>query len=181
MTILSFDFNVNPITCVVIQQTPTHDNFVECIKLNDSNIYALCDVIRAKYPHAVFMVTGDASGTNNSALTKDKINYYTIIKEQLNLGDGQFKVPSVNPPLVENRVLVNAYLNNAPCIINEDSNDGLIYDLLYVEVDENNKIKKDVRTDKKQQADAMDCFRYYVNTFRREYLMRPMSYKTPTE
>ena len=181
MTILSFDFNVNPITCVVVQQTPTHDNFVECIKLNDSNIYALCDVIRAKYPHAVFMVTGDASGTNNSALTKDKINYYTIIKEQLNLGDGQFKVPSVNPPLVENRVLVNAYLNNAPCIINEDSNDGLIYDLLYVEVDENNKIKKDVRTDKKQQADALDCFRYYINTFRREYLMRPMSYKSPTE
>jgi hypothetical protein len=179
MTILSFDFNVNPITCVVIQQTHNADHVVETIKLSDSNIFALCEVIRAKYPNTVFMVTGDASGKNQSALTKDKINYYTIIKEQLNLGDGQFKVPSVNPPLVENRVLVNAYLNNGNVIINDGTNDGLVYDLQYVEVDANNKIKKDNRSDKAQQADALDCFRYYINTFRREYLMKTMSYKQP--
>ena len=140
---MSFDFNVNPITCCVIQQAAKYDNVVETIKLHDSNIYALCDVIRAKYPNGLFLVTGDASGKNQSALTKDKINYYTIIKEQLQLNDAQFRVPTVNPPLVENRVLVNAYLNNYPVIINDDTNDGLIYDLLYVEVDENNKIKKD--------------------------------------
>jgi hypothetical protein len=177
MLYVSFDFNVNPITCICFQEYDDTVHVVETIKLNNSDIYELCNVLKSKYPTAMFMVTGDASGKNASAMVKDKLNYYSIIRGELQLADAQFNVPSVNPPLVENRVLVNACLNTLDILIDEKKNDGLIFDLEYVEVDENNKIVKENRTDAKQQADALDCFRYYLNTFHRDVVRMNLSYK----
>ena len=161
---LSFDFNVNPICCTVFQWFDNMISVVECIKLADSNIYKLCDHIKAGYPQGIFIVTGDATGKARSAMVKDGLNYYLIIKQELSLRDSQFKVPKVNPRMEENRVLVNACLNSMTIEISENKASSLIYDLLYVEVDSNNKIVKD-RSDDKKEADALDTFRYYLNTF----------------
>lgn len=177
MLYLSFDFNVNPITCVAVQYYDDVVHVVRTIKLNDSNIYELCNVIRSTFPNAMVVVTGDASGKNASAMVKDKLNYYMIIQNELMLSDGQFRVPSVNPPLVENRVVVNACFNTMDILIDEKNNAGLIFDLEYVEVDEHNKIVKENRTDAKQQADALDCFRYYINSFHRDVVRMNLSYK----
>ena len=105
---LSFDFNRDPITCLVAQDNGTKINFIEQIKLANSNIYDLCDYIKAKYGNMLILVTGDATGRNSSALVKDNLNYFRIIKAQLNLGDRQMRQPVSNPPLIENRVLVNS-------------------------------------------------------------------------
>jgi len=177
MLYLSFDFNVNPITCLAIQHYDDCIHVLESIKLDDSNIYELCNVIKSKYPQSMIMVTGDASGKNASAMVKDKLNYYSIIKSELQLSDSQFAVPSVNPSLVENRVLVNAVLQNYEVLINEKTNQPLIFDLQYVEVDEYNKIKKDNRSDDKQKADILDCFRYYLNSFHKNIVKMNLGYK----
>jgi len=105
---LSFDFNVDPITCLVVQDNGNSIRGIEMIKLPNSNIYDLCDVIKAKYGGALFIVTGDATGRARSALVKDNLNYFKIIKAQLGLGDRQMRQPVSNPTLEENRVLVNA-------------------------------------------------------------------------
>lgn len=105
---LSFDFNVNPITCGVLQDYKGWPEVIEAIKLDNSDIYKLCDYIDTKYHKCLFVVTGDATGQNTTALVQDGINYYTVIKSKLNLSQGQIKVPSVNPKVKENRVLVNA-------------------------------------------------------------------------
>ena len=172
---LSFDFNVNPICCTVIQDYDEVISIIECIKLSDSNIYALCERIRSNYPEGMFVVTGDATGKSRSAMVKDGVNYYLIIKQELNLIDSQFKVPTVNPRIEENRVLVNAVLNTRVVEISHKKAEGLIYDLRYVEVDENNKLVKDNRADKKQQADALDTFRYYLNTFHKRVITNKYS------
>lgn len=177
MLYLSFDFNVNPITCIAFQEYDDTIHVVETIKLANSDIYKLCEVVKSTYPTGMFMVTGDASGKNASAMVKDQLNYYSIIKTELQLADAQFNVPTVNPKLVDNRVLVNACFNTLEILINENTNDGLIFDLTYVEVDEANKIVKENRTDAKQQADALDCFRYYLNTFHRDTVRLNLSYK----
>ena len=141
-TYLSFDFNVNPISCLAIQNpAPSTIRVVKEFKLGNSNIYSLCEHIKAIYPHASFIVTGDATGRNTSALVKDKLNYYKVIKEQLSLTEGQIQVPSINPPMVENKVLFNALLENGDVLI-DPSCVGIIYDCKYVEVDEQNKIVK---------------------------------------
>ena len=143
---LSFDFNVNPICCSVIQNYDNIISVIECIKLGDSDIYKLCDVIKASYPGCMFVVTGDASGTSRSAMVRDGLNYYNIIKQELKLLKSQFKVPKTNPKLVDNRVLVNAVFKTMEVEMSENKAKALIDDCKYCEVDENNRLIKDRST-----------------------------------
>ena len=139
------------------------------IKLATSNIYELCDHIIAKFGRKLFMVTGDATGKSSSALVQDDINYYTIIRQKLNLSPGQLQVPSVNPRVRENRVLVNAILSHKPVLIDKTNASPLIYDLLYCEVDGNGDLVKD-RSNEARKADILDEFRYYLNTYHSDFL-----------
>lgn len=162
---LSFDFNHDPITCAVFQHYNDWIYCIEQIKLSNSNIYALCDYIISKYAGCMFMVTGDATGQSTSALVKDNINYYTVIKTKLNLGISQLKVPSINPTMEENRVLVNYIFHNLKIAIDPDNCKGLIYDLEHARVKPDGTLDKTNRNDPTQQLDALDCCRYYLNTF----------------
>jgi len=164
---LSFDFNVDPITCLAIQmdETQTKVKCIEQIKLANSDIYKLCARIRSTYSNYVLIVTGDATGRARSAMVKDQQNYYKIIKNELLLNDGQIRVPKINPPLESNRIHVNAVLLNCDVSIDPENCEGLEFDLRYVEVGADGKIMKDNRTNKKRQADCLDNLRYFVNSF----------------
>lgn len=169
---LSFDFNVNPITCGVYQDQGKNIWCVESIKLPNSDIYKLCAyIIRPdKYPGCCFVVTGDATGKGTNAMVQDGINYYTIIKAQLNLSVNQIKVPSVNPPIDENRVLVNAVFHNCNVSLDPENCKDLIYDCRNVGVNDVGKIDKGNRANPKKRADHLDNFRYYLNTFHKHVL-----------
>ena len=159
---LSFDFNVNPISCTAFQYYDEVLHAVKCFRLDNSNIYELCTLIAAYFPNAMFKVTGDASGTNRSAMVADNVNYYTIIKEQLKLLWTQFNIPTVNPRIEENQVKVNAVLYAGLFIADSENCKDLIYDLTFVEIDENKKIIKD-RTAESKKSDFLDHFRYICN------------------
>lgn len=166
---LSFDFNRDPISCTVFQEKDGVIRVPYVIKLATSNIYELCDHIIAKFGRKIFMVTGDATGKSSSAMVQDDINYYTIIRQKLNLSPGQLQVPSVNPRVRENRVLVNAILSHKPVLIDKNNAAPLIYDLLYCEVDGNGDLVKD-RSNEARKADILDEFRYYLNTYHSDFL-----------
>lgn len=166
---LSFDFNRDPISCTVFQEKDGVIRVPYVIKLATSNIYELCDHIIAKFGRKLFMVTGDATGKSSSAMVQDDINYYTIIRQKLNLSSGQLHVPSVNPRVRENRVLVNAILEHKKVLIDKVNAAPLIYDLLYCEVDGNGDLVKD-RSNDKRKADILDEFRYYLNTYHGDFL-----------
>lgn len=169
--VLSFDFNKNPITCGVIQSDSLHDaRVIEAIKLDNSDIYKLCDYILVNYVNCLFLVTGDATGRNSSALVHDNINYYTVIKEKFGLSNNQIKVPTINPVVKENRMLVNASFHTMKIIIDRYKAKHLIYDLENVSVDEVGDIEKGDRKNPKQRADALDWWRYYLNTFHKGIL-----------
>lgn len=169
---LSFDFNVNPITCLAAQHYNETTYCLRSFQLGNSNIYELCDLIRATYPTALYIVTGDATGRATSALVHDNLNYYKIIKQQLELTDGQIKVPTINPSLVENRVVVNAVLQTRDIKIDSQLCSPLIYDLTYCEVDADNKLVKD-RANDKRNSDHLDTFRYYLNLIYKNILRIP--------
>jgi hypothetical protein len=161
---LSFDFNRNPICCTIIQHYDETIFIPYCIKLANSNIYALCDYILTSIPgmhRALFIVGGDATGQNSAALVKDNLNYYTVIKQKLNLADTQFKVPTVNPRLEDNQVLVNSLLSNYNWIIDEDNAKGVIYDFENVRMLPQGTIDKSRRDDPTKQADAADTISYW--------------------
>lgn len=169
---LSFDFNKNPICCSVLQHYDKKLRVIETIKLPNSDIYALCDYILANYGDCMFMVTGDASGKSTSALVKDNLNYYIVIKKQLGLGDAQVQVPTVNPRLEDNQVLVNSLLARYDIEVHEEKAKGLIYDMQNVKMLADGTIEKGDRTDPNKQADALDTFRYFCNTFMRWFIKR---------
>jgi hypothetical protein len=169
---LSFDFNRNPICCSVIQHIDQQIRVLETVKLAQSDVYALCCYIRSYYPQYVYRVTGDASGYHSSALVQDNINYYTVIKNELGLSPNQLHVPTANPALAENQVLVNSLLAHYPIRINAIKAKGLLYDLANVKMHANGTIVKQQRSDPTQQADALDTFRYYCNVFHSGFLSR---------
>lgn len=162
---VSFDFNRNPICASCYQYYGGTLYGIESIKIENSNIYELCDVIKRKYPGAVLMVTGDATGRAGSALARDDMNYYRVIKQELSLSNAQLKVPTVNPPIKENQVLVNAVLMRVPCVFDGERCKELIFDFKNVRVLADGGIDKADRNDPTKQADQLDTFRYMCNTF----------------
>lgn len=162
---LSFDFNRNPISCAIIQH---YDNCIyvpRTVKLQNSNIYELCNHLKAILPpNTLIMVTGDATGKGSNALVQDNLNYYTVIKSILNLSDGQLKLPAVNPRLEENQVLVNSLFSNYNIKIDPVNAEALIFDLKYVRMLPDGSIDKGSREDPTKQADQIDCFRYFCNS-----------------
>lgn len=162
--ILSFDFNVDPITCIARQHYDSTIKYVKEFRLENSDIYALCDVIKARFPFALFLVTGDATGHNRSALAAGNINYYTIIQQKLNLNDGQMKQPSVNPSIADTRVLMNSILQNYNVIFDKEECPYAIQDMLYVEVDLHGDMKKK-EAERMGRSHLIDTVRYDLNTF----------------
>ena len=165
---LSFDFNVDPITCIAVQHNSGCIKIIDEFALKNSDIYNLCDQIVAKYPKASFIITGDATGANRSALTSGNYGYYDVVQRKLNLSNNQMQQPHVNPSIRDTRVLLNSLLQNYCFQINSKCI-NTIRDLKYVEVDEDADIIKDRRSDTRK-SDLLDCVRYYCATFHRNWL-----------
>lgn len=160
---LSFDFNIDPITCLVAQHHDDDDDFLDIIaefKLKDGSTDSLCDAIIAKFGHynPTYFVTGDATGNNRSALTGGNINHYYIIKNKLGLASSQIKTKKRNMSPKNLRVLTNSLLQNYDIRISPKC-ETYINDLKYVEVDDNGDIKKD-RSNENRKADLLDCGNY---------------------
>jgi hypothetical protein len=124
----------------------------------------VCRRILELYPNAMFKVTGDASGNNRStiAMSNDLNNNYKIIHNTMRLLPQSLVVPTRNPDIQHNKQVLNAFLNYYDVKLDEELCQPLIYDLMYVEINEKNEIIKD-RTSSKKYADFLDNFRYFVN------------------
>ncbi|KKN74638.1 hypothetical protein LCGC14_0388400 [marine sediment metagenome] len=170
-TLLSFDFNREPLTCVIAQKPDFNKiHFIEDISVINVDIEEMCNQVMAKYPDALFRVTGDQTGENESALKKG-LTYYRKIKELLTLTDGQVSLPGKNPLHRISRMETNMILAKCEVIYDKDNCKDSIWDLQNVEYDpEKLKIIKDSRQSKKQQADFLDCTRYMFSTFMRDEL-----------
>ena len=160
---LSFDFNINPISCTVIQFINGEVFVPLVLQLSNSNIYELCKYIRSKIPNGDYLVTGDATGKNTNAMVRDGLNYFRIIKTELNLSVGCMRQSKSNPPTDQNQVLVNAVLEKIPVHIDPTGAVKLINDLQGAKVDERGKLLKKNREDENQQLEALDGFRYWLN------------------
>ena len=166
---LSFDFNVDPITCIGSQHLGTKIRVIKEFRLANSNIYELCREIRDYFHGTIyFKITGDASGSNRTAITQKAVNYYTVIKSELRLTNRQFDVPRANPSVKNTRVLVNTLLMRADVLIN-DTCRYLIDDLRYVEVKENGEVDK-IKAERDGMNHLLDCLRYYCFTYHNRFL-----------
>lgn len=172
---IGMDFNIDPMTVTVAQRMDM-DN-VRCyknIQLDNSDIYAMCDRIKADYSRYELIVTGDASGHNRTGIVRGKSSYWKVIKEELSLRDNQMKVRRQNIGLIESRVLCNAVNQNVKIIFDEEGCKQLVNDCKYGQVDEMGVLIKDR---KKQKMDFLDTFRYLLDANFYDFLNRQYKYK----
>lgn len=170
--VLAFDFNVDPMTCLVIQQFNEGGRervaVVREIRLANSNVYEMCERINSWYgagaeePSRIEAVTGDASGHARSAYVSGSVTAWQTIQRLLDLERSQLKVPRSNPSIVNSRFLTNALFARHPRLTIDPSCRYLIEDLKYVEVDGSGGIDKgkDAR-----RTHLLDCLRYYFHAF----------------
>jgi hypothetical protein len=167
-TYLSFDFNRNPIACCVFQRYDNKIWGVESITLKDRTIQALSNMVKEKYPNAFFIVTGDASGS--TLTTVSNLNNFDIIKSILGLAKSQMKYSGANPRLEASRMFVNSVFENYPVVLDKENCKELIFDCQNVKATSDNKILKDSRAKKDQQADCLDALRYFLHRFCKDVL-----------
>jgi hypothetical protein len=169
--ILSFDFNVDPITCLAGQSYGDTIRILKEFRLKNSDIFQLCERIRATFGDHYMIITGDASGTNRSAMVRGggDTNYYRIIQKELDLPKHSFKVPSFNPGISNSRVLTNSILERHGDFLIDAGCLWTINDLQMVEVDAAGDILKD-RTTVNKHSDLLDCLRYYLWTFHSNFI-----------
>jgi phage terminase large subunit len=161
---LSWDFNRNPMTCLVIQHYNSTVKVLESIRVPRTGIDGVTDVIKVKYPYALYIITGDYNGNNTSSLFAEHVTHYKLIKHFLKLADSQFKVKP-NPLQAKNSTHINNVLSYYNVIIHGTDAASLVFDLENVRRRANGTIMKTDRDNPAQQADSLDCFRYFCNAF----------------
>jgi phage terminase large subunit len=157
---ISFDFNLEPFACILYQNTDSGGIVVfDKVRLDNSDIYQVCDKIKANYPDAFYIVTGDKSGYNRTGTVRGKTSYWKIIKTELSLRDPQIKLRPKNLDLVSSRVLCNSAMKWKSITIDPALSE-LINDCTYAQVDEKGELIKDRR---KNKNDFLDCLRYALD------------------
>jgi len=175
---LSFDFNVNPMTCIAAQHykgIKIVANFIQY----DSDIVRFCrqlifpflynEVVRGhsdsqRFPRV--FVTGDPSGTNRSPGTQKNTNFFTSILASLRLNQSNLKVLSGAPTHASSYILCNSILQrHGDFGIDYRCND-LIYDMESLQVVNGMQInKKDPDV-----GHLVDCLRYYLHVWHGNFI-----------
>ena len=155
---LSFDFNVDPATCLVSQFDYNQGYYyhLDEFRIRNATTYDLCEQVKAKYGQYHLKATGDATGASrkSSAHKTD----WQIIQQVLQLTDGQLKDRlRRNPPVSESRTLSNIILARHPNHKVDPKCEWLINDMRFVQVKEDGSIDKgkDAR-----RTHLLDCKRY---------------------
>jgi hypothetical protein len=171
---ISFDFNVNPMSCIVAQQTSIIDLIIfDEIQLNNAGTKELCDRILAKYPKFYYIVTGDASGSSRTTTAGASVTDWKIIMNTLLLNNQQKKVRKANLGLNESQTLCNSVLQNANVRITHNCT-ALAYDLGHAIVDEMGKLAKEMS---QTGLHLFDCWRYLIDAVYPDFIKNYRKYQ----
>lgn len=124
----------------------------------------------AQAEKANYFITGDASGRQQSVLTKVGRNMWTEIAHAFKVGANSLNVPKANPPHIESRRLCNSIFARFPEILINPSCKVLIRDCEFVAALPDGGVDKGNRTDQLKRADALDCLRYDLHANNRNWL-----------
>lgn len=172
--IISFDFNKEPMTCIVGQSTDIRSlTIFDEIRVNNGSTPELCEMLVAKYPGWLgrIWITGDASGHNRSPLVRGGLNHYIIIKKALAAKDFQMKVRKANLSHNNSRMLCNSVLQNADFHLTENCKETIL-DCAYAAVDEEGDIIKT----KDQGRHFFDNVRYMIDAQFYDFIDNPKKY-----
>lgn len=114
---LTFDFNVDPMSCIIAHKTDDKVFFIDELVLENATTQSTVEEFIRRYPHhkADIIINGDASGDNRS--TQSEMTNYIIIRNTLkryypNLPI-KFDLHNFNPPIKNRISAFNAMVCNS--------------------------------------------------------------------
>lgn len=172
---LSIDFNLTPFGLIAAHIFEDADGFhfhvVDEFQIENGSIPAMIDAIRSRYEPwlPTITITGDAMGKRGELSQRDNASYYQQIKSGLNLRQSQMQL-CANPTHDNSRGDCNYLIYNHPDFKISTLCKVLQFDIENVQIDSFGAIMKANRKDVRQRADMLDCFRYLVNTFMKDWI-----------
>jgi len=172
---LSFDFNIDPMTCIVEQHTKYYGpgSFMHVLKefeIANCTVKEMCAAVKAEFPFSVITVTGDATGRNrNAGYTTGKDNIWMQIQKELKLSASQVLTPGSNPSHTNNRYLCNYLFQEHDNVLIDPSCKKLIDECVSARpIETENQDKEDTlfkgAGSGKYGYNLFDCLRYCINT-----------------
>lgn len=171
----SFDFNKEPMTCVIGQQLNSVTSYIfDEIEMNSGSTPEVCEEIKRKYSNWLYNmdITGDSTGRNRSALTRGNLNHYRIIKDELGLHDRNLLVEKTNPAHKDSRILCNSVLQNAKHFITKNCT-RTINDLFQANVDADGMLVKNNQIG----LHLFDAWRYLIHAVYPDWIRYPERYE----
>lgn len=172
--IYSFDFNKDPMTCIVAQRLDAYTLGVRYAnKIENGSTPEMCELLEAQSPtwNRNIFVTGDATGRNRSPLERGNVNHYIKIQDYFNLPGSRIQVRKANLSHINSRILCNSVIQNANILIHPDCEE-LVNDLIYTNVDEFGQVIKS----QLQGRHFFDCVRYLLDCEFPDFISNPRRY-----
>jgi phage terminase large subunit len=180
---LSFDFNINPLTCIAMQCTRYYGtgSYIRIIKefeLKNTTVKEACKIIKNTFPHSILTVTGDATGRNrNPGYGSGNETLWAQVKEGLEVSQAQMLAPPANPSYKNSRHLCNYVLQHHASFLIDASCRGLINDCLTARpIETDNQDKEDQLLKGPGNSilgfNLFDCLRYSLWTHHERMLGR---------
>lgn len=172
--IVSFDFNVEPMTAIVGQRV----SLMKCVIFGELEIKTgsteeMAEKVKVQYKDWLYnmQITGDATGRAREKARRGNINQYRVIKDILGVSESDLIVPSSNQAHGDSRQLCNSVLQHSEMAIT-DNCQRTIMDCVYMKVDEFGDLVKD----KANPNHFGDNFRYMTHAFYPDFLTNPGKY-----
>lgn len=174
---LSFDFNRDPLTCLVVQMSPTRGKKTSFIHfINEfSGTYSLeelCRLIKETYDGYILFVTGDASGRRGDISMNDKHGtYYSMIQSYLGISVKQMNTFSHNLSHNNSRQLLGTLFGSYQRIrICSHNCPLLINDCITARTDDQSDIPGALKKDRNAyKMDLFDAMRYFFQRYFGDY------------
>ncbi len=176
--IISLDFNLNPFSVSFYHLWRDSEgehlhNFDE-VAISGGSIPSIADYINDRYLVSLpnCKITGDAMGNRGEISQRDNASLYIQLQRLLKgVKINQIYVPA-NPTHENSRADCNYFLAYFPDFKVHKNCKGMIRDLQNMRVDAFGSIIKRDRKDVTQLADFGDNFRYLINTFLKDWILK---------
>ena len=181
--IISVDFNLNPfgVTFSHIYRDKEGFKYItfDEAEIENGSIPKMIELIKERYKPFLHLaiLTGDAMGKNRTLMDNNASSYFEQLKRGLGMRDSQLKIKA-NPTHENSRsdcnyILFESKKHNGgiKVLLNPVTTKGTIRDLRGVQCDAFGQIMKKNRNQLNQRADLLDCWRYPINVFLKNWIL----------
>jgi phage terminase large subunit len=174
---ISFDFNVEPMTCVIGQKGFGWANIVDEIDIVGSP-EDVCEEILYRYPGFTYAITGGHDG-HHRLKVRGAPSPFRLICQTLGLDYNQDVYARRSGMELKgskgSRALMNSVFQNFPKLRIDRKCEGFRADLRKARVDHTGELDKS-RSKKEKYLDKLDCGRYLLETWFPKWFNNPRQY-----